>query len=159
METLDHFSKVYGLIANMEKSSIFIVGVEDGIKDKLLERTGFTFGTFPIRYLGLPLSSRKWNKMDCQMLIRKITHRINVIYANQLLYAGRLQIVNVELFSIHSFWGNVFVLPQSVLDQCSKARVKPITRADSANCRNQTNAGTDQKKALEAIQKGSDSCS
>ncbi|XP_009771289.1 uncharacterized protein [Nicotiana sylvestris] len=80
MEALDHFSKVSGLIANMEKSSIFVSRVENGIKDQLLERIVFTSGTFPIRYLELPLSPRKWNNMDCQMLIGNITHRINVTY-------------------------------------------------------------------------------
>nr|XP_009778226.1 PREDICTED: uncharacterized protein LOC104227644 [Nicotiana sylvestris] len=116
MEALDHFSKVFGLIANMEQCSIFVAGVEDDIKDQLLGRTCFTAGIFPIKYLGLPLSPKKWNKMDCQMLIGKIIHRINITCSKQLSYAGRLQIVNVVLFSIHSFWENVFILPQNVVN-------------------------------------------
>ncbi|XP_019223364.1 PREDICTED: uncharacterized protein LOC109205143 [Nicotiana attenuata] len=100
MEALDHFNKVSGLIANMEKSSIFVAGVGDDIEDQLLRRTCFTAGTFPIKYLGLPLSPRKWNKMDCQMLIGKITHRTNVTYSN--------------------FWGNVFIIPQSMVKGVDK---------------------------------------
>lgn len=44
-----------------------------------------------------------------------ITARISTAYARQLSYAGRLQIINAILFSIRSFWGTVFILPQSVL--------------------------------------------
>ncbi|XP_070005437.1 uncharacterized protein [Nicotiana sylvestris] len=120
MEALDHFSKVSGLIASIDKFSMFLAGVEEGVRDLLLAKTGFALGTFPIRYLGLPLSLRKWNKIDCQMLVRKITHRITVTCSKQLSYAGRLQIVNAALFSIHSFWGAVFILPQSALKEVDR---------------------------------------
>lgn len=77
-------------------------------------------GTFPIRYLGLPLSSNKWNKMECHQFIDKITNRVTKGYAKQLSYAGRLQIINVVLFSIHNFWGAAFILPQRVLKKVDR---------------------------------------
>ncbi|WMV28804.1 hypothetical protein MTR67_022189 [Solanum verrucosum] len=59
MEALSHFSNVSGLVANMEKSSIFVAGMKDQVKNELLLRTGFTLGELPFRYLGLPLSSKR----------------------------------------------------------------------------------------------------
>lgn len=59
MEALDHFSKATNLIANMDKSSIYLAGMDDNTNDQVLARTGFTLGTFPIRYLGLPLFPKK----------------------------------------------------------------------------------------------------
>ncbi|XP_070020899.1 uncharacterized protein [Nicotiana sylvestris] len=59
VEALNHFSEVSGLVANLDKSSMFIAGVDDATKDQLLATTGFIEGTFPIRYVGLPLSSKK----------------------------------------------------------------------------------------------------
>lgn len=59
MEALSHSSDVSGLVANMDKSSIFMAGIDDQTRDQLIEITGFTQGTFPTRYLGLPLSSTK----------------------------------------------------------------------------------------------------
>lgn len=82
--------------------------------------TGFTIGSFPIKYLGLPLSPKKWNKLDCHQLVQKITNRVKTGYAGLLSYAGRLQIINAVLFSIHNFWGAVFILPQSVLKEVEK---------------------------------------
>lgn len=105
MKALDHFTKVIGLIANMEKSSIFVTGVDEATKKRLLGITGFTIRTFPIRYLGLPLSSKKWNKLDCHQLTNKITQRIKCGYSKQLSFAGRLQIISAVFFSIHNFWG------------------------------------------------------
>ena len=39
MEALQHFSSVTGLVANMEKSNIFMAGVNDITKKQLLLRT------------------------------------------------------------------------------------------------------------------------
>ncbi|XP_075091651.1 uncharacterized protein LOC142171846 [Nicotiana tabacum] len=68
----------------------------------------------------MPLSPKKWSKLECQQLIEKITHRIKVTYAKKLSYAGRLQVITAVLFSIYSFWGAVFILPQSVLKEVDK---------------------------------------
>lgn len=70
-EVLNHFSAVSGLTANMDKSNIFMAGVDDATKTALLHNTGFSQGTFPIRYLGLHLSPKKWSKLDCNMLVDK----------------------------------------------------------------------------------------
>lgn len=105
IEALTHFSKASGLVANNEKSSIFMAGIEDRVKEQLLAMIVFFVGTFPIRYLGMPLSPKKWNKYDCKQLIEKITYRVKFSYSKQLSYAGRLQIVNAVLFTIHCFWG------------------------------------------------------
>ncbi|KAH0722929.1 hypothetical protein KY290_038072 [Solanum tuberosum] len=72
----------------MEKSSLFLAGVDAGIRDQLLIRTGFTIGEFPIKYLGLPLSPKKCKLMDCHALIAKITQRITVTYSKHKSYAA-----------------------------------------------------------------------
>lgn len=117
METLNHFSVATGLIVNMDKSSIFLAGVDDTTKEQLLQRTGFALGDLPMKYLGLPLSSKKWNKMDCHLLVEKITQRVKVTYSRQLSDAGRLHVVSAVLFFIHRFWSTVFILPQSILKE------------------------------------------
>lgn len=120
MKILNHFSATTGLIANMDKSNIFLAGIDDNTKEQLLQRTRFVLGALPIKYLGLPLSSKKWNKMNCHQLVEKITHRVKVTYSRQLSYAGRLQVIEAVLFSIQSFWSSVFILPQSVLKEVDR---------------------------------------
>uniref|UniRef100_M1AY26 Tn7 reverse transcriptase n=1 Tax=Solanum tuberosum TaxID=4113 RepID=M1AY26_SOLTU len=58
--------------------------------------------------------------MECQVLIDKITERIKTTYARQLSYAGRLHVIVAVLFSIHSFWRSVFILPQRVVKEVDK---------------------------------------
>lgn len=67
MEALDHFSEVTELVANRNKSNIFIAGVDAYFEERILEKTGFSIGTLPIRYLGLHLSSKKWRKVECYL--------------------------------------------------------------------------------------------
>ncbi|KAG5623652.1 hypothetical protein H5410_008870 [Solanum commersonii] len=74
MEALSYFSDVTGLVANMEKCSIFPAGVDEFTKEQLLALTGFTQGIFPIRYLGLPLSTEKWNKLGMSALLGVCFH-------------------------------------------------------------------------------------
>lgn len=116
-EALAHFSAATGLIANMNKSNISVASMNDPIKEQLLTVTGFSQRVLPIRYLGMPLSSKKSSKLDCHLLIEKIPVRIKTTYARQLSYAGRLHVIIAVLFSIHNFWGSVFILRQSVVNE------------------------------------------
>uniref|UniRef100_A0A1U7XQD5 Uncharacterized protein LOC104236822 n=1 Tax=Nicotiana sylvestris TaxID=4096 RepID=A0A1U7XQD5_NICSY len=76
MEALQHFSDATGLEANIDKSSMFVAGVDEETMHDMLKITEFTLWTFPIRYLGLPFTSKKWNKMDYKQQVDKITSKI-----------------------------------------------------------------------------------
>lgn len=49
-------------------------------------------GTFPFRYLGVPLSPQKWAYSDCN-LVEKIIARVKHWSARHLSYAGRLVLI------------------------------------------------------------------
>lgn len=49
IEALNHFSAATYLIANMQKSNLFVAGVTDPMK-AILDKTVFSLGVFPIRY-------------------------------------------------------------------------------------------------------------
>lgn len=61
-----------------------------------------------------------WSKMQCHLLVDKITNTITKAYSRLLSYTGRLQVVNAVLFFIYNFWGAVFILPQSILKEVHK---------------------------------------
>lgn len=50
-------------------------------------------GSFPVRYLGVPLVTRKLTESDCSPLIEKIKRRIQGCKAMQLTYADRVQVI------------------------------------------------------------------
>lgn len=93
MEEIICFSATTGLTTNHEKSSMFIAGVPEVIKKILLDITEFGLGELPIRYLSLPLSHKKWSKIDCHQLMVKITEKMRTTSTRHLSYAGRLHII------------------------------------------------------------------
>ncbi|WMV09345.1 hypothetical protein MTR67_002730 [Solanum verrucosum] len=70
------FSEASGLQANTEKSFIYTAGVTDYRKQSIINTLGFTEGSMPFRYLGVPLASQKLSVNAYLPLIEKITAKI-----------------------------------------------------------------------------------
>ncbi|XP_060198564.1 uncharacterized protein LOC132627306 [Lycium barbarum] len=112
---LKTFSNATGLCTNTTKSNIFSVNMPVQSMQDLIELTGYTKGSLPFRYLGVPMSAKRISKMDCEMLIDKITARIRSWGTRYFSYAGRVLLVNSVLLHIHSYWSSIFLLPKQVL--------------------------------------------
>jgi len=84
---------------------------------KILQLTGFAKGTLPMKYLAVPWSPRKWSAADCHGLVEKISKRINYWTIRHLSYAGRTQLINSVLFTLHTYWTSLFILPKKILKQ------------------------------------------
>ena len=89
-----------------------MAGVSVDIKTDLLNTTGFGLGTFPMKYLGVPLISTRLSQSDCQPLLEKILGRIHSWTSRALSYAGRLQLIGSVLYSIQQYWCNMFIIPK-----------------------------------------------
>lgn len=85
------------MVANQTKSSVYFGGVNEGVQRVILQSSGFRKGEFPLRYLGVPLSPKKWSKL-------KITDRISCWSTKSLSYAGRLTLVKHVLQAMASYW-------------------------------------------------------
>lgn len=109
------FSQASGLVANADKSSIFFGGVRDDIEQEILQVLGFSKGSLPVRYLGVPLSTKRLSLVQCQPLIEKMLGRIQSWTARFLSYAGRIQLIKSVLFSIQVFWSQVFMQPKKLI--------------------------------------------
>lgn len=59
MRAFNEFSCSSGLVANAGKSKLYCGGVSPGLIQRLKALTGFEEGTFPMRYLGVPMSPKK----------------------------------------------------------------------------------------------------
>ncbi|XP_019258259.1 PREDICTED: uncharacterized protein LOC109236523 [Nicotiana attenuata] len=114
-ETFDRFSAASGLQENAEKSSMYIASVQQHIKELLLELTGYTKGSIPFKYLGVPLSTKKLNIHQCLPLVERITERVNCWSARMLSYSGRVQLIKSVLFGIQTYWAQIFLLPKKIM--------------------------------------------
>jgi len=72
-------------------------------------------GKLPIQYLGVPLLSKRLTATDCDVLVFKIAGRIDSWLAQNLSFAGRLQLVSYILLSMRVYWAKVFILPKNVI--------------------------------------------
>lgn len=69
LASVHRFSAASGLFPNPLKSQCFFSNVNTEIIDSTIQRSGFQIGTFPIKYLGLPLISSRLKKEDCIPLV------------------------------------------------------------------------------------------
>lgn len=65
-----------GLKANPAKSSIFIASVPAAVKNSILEILHMPEGSLLVRYLGVPLVTKRLSSSDCECLVNKITARL-----------------------------------------------------------------------------------
>ncbi|XP_020263008.1 uncharacterized protein LOC109838990 [Asparagus officinalis] len=110
------FCAVSGLKANSNKCSIFYGGVADSVKASNFNCLGFSEGTMPIRYLGVPLVCKRLSYTDCAPLLKKITDLFQSCKNHKKLsYAGRLQVIKRSILGIQVFWTSNYILPARVL--------------------------------------------
>ncbi|XP_060217115.1 uncharacterized protein LOC132644545 [Lycium barbarum] len=114
-ECFNQFSAAFGLEANMEKSSIYFGGIAQGDKDTILRQLGYGQGELPLRYLGVPLTTKTLYAIQWQALIEKMADRISSWTAKQLSYAGRIQLVQTVLLGIQAYWSQLFQIPSKVM--------------------------------------------
>lgn len=91
---------------------------------RLVNVTGFKVGSFPFKYLGVPISFKTISTKDCMTLVENNTARIRSWRSKKLAYQGRLVLVNPVLLIIQVYWSQVFIMPRNVLKE-----VESICRA------------------------------
>ena len=80
-----------------------------------MQNLKFVKGELPFRYLRVPLSTKRISIVQCKPLIDKMLSRVTCWTTKFLSYAGRAQLVKSVLFSIQTFWAQIFVLPKKIL--------------------------------------------
>ncbi|XP_020256483.1 uncharacterized protein LOC109833285 [Asparagus officinalis] len=109
------FGETTGLEANQDKCSVFFGGVNETVKNDIINLLGFKEGSFPIRYLGVPLICKKLSYVDCNALINQVSNQFQTwIKHRKLSYAGRLEVIRSVILGIQVFWTSNYVLPIKV---------------------------------------------
>ncbi|GJX59586.1 hypothetical protein Tco_0290976 [Tanacetum coccineum] len=89
--------------SSMSKSEAFFSDLTPEIKNDILMAMPFKEGTLPIKYVGVPLVSKKINVNDCKILIEVIQNRINDWKNRNLSFAGRLLLISSVLASLQVY--------------------------------------------------------
>ncbi|XP_039009389.1 uncharacterized protein LOC120137799 [Hibiscus syriacus] len=114
---LDKFYEMSGLQLNAAKCEFYAAGIPINTIETIHRITGFTHGSLPVRYLGVPLVKRKLSEKDCVLLIEKIKAKLHHWSGKHLSYAGRLELIRAVLFSVANYWCRQLFLPQSIINK------------------------------------------
>nr|GEX24578.1 RNA-directed DNA polymerase, eukaryota, reverse transcriptase zinc-binding domain protein [Tanacetum cinerariifolium] len=76
-KSLEEFSNVFGLFPNLNKSIIFFGSISEGSNLELLQVLPFKCGHLPMKYLRVPLVSKRLGVNDCRSLIDNVEKRNN----------------------------------------------------------------------------------
>jgi hypothetical protein len=115
----DSFAESTRLKVNYQKSSIYHINVETE-KMKILASTfDCQIGSYPFTYLGLPMGLSKPKLEDFLPLVQRIEKRLlsTSTFLNQ---AARLEMVNVVLSTLPTFFMGNVKLPPSIYKQIDK---------------------------------------
>ncbi|GJS87046.1 RNA-directed DNA polymerase, eukaryota, reverse transcriptase zinc-binding domain protein [Tanacetum coccineum] len=118
--SLDRFSEISGLHPNLGKCTMFCGSLEEDTKKEIGSIFQFKEGKLPVRYLGVPLVTKKIGANDCKQLVDKIKQRLNDWKNKSLSYAGRAQLIASVLGSMQVYWGSVFLLPKGVINDIER---------------------------------------
>ncbi|XP_062103970.1 uncharacterized protein LOC133815103 [Humulus lupulus] len=68
---LDDFSSATGLTINSAKSQIFFGRVSSTVRTFISQEMNLMVGSFPLKYLGVPMRPTKWRHEDCDIILQK----------------------------------------------------------------------------------------
>ncbi|GAV66478.1 hypothetical protein CFOL_v3_09988 [Cephalotus follicularis] len=105
---------------NLSKCLVVFGNTPNSSIEQISSSLRMQVGALPVRYLGIPLVSRRLSAMDCKCLTIKLVDKIQAWTSKCLSYTGRLQLIQATLSGIQSFWISNSVLPKATFLECEK---------------------------------------
>lgn len=88
---------------------------KNGGKERIRLLSGLKEGKMLFKYLGIPLSPKRFSIKQYQLLIERIVSRISNWTSILLNYSGRIQLIHSTRFSILNNCVQTFCFPENVL--------------------------------------------
>ncbi|GJX09286.1 RNA-directed DNA polymerase, eukaryota, reverse transcriptase zinc-binding domain protein [Tanacetum coccineum] len=117
---LNKFSAMSGLYPNLSKCTMFCGSLNKDAKREISSIFPFKEGKLPVRYLGVPLITKKISVKECKQLVDKVSQKLNDWKNKSLSYARRAQLIASILGSMQVYWGSVFLLPKTIVNDIEK---------------------------------------
>jgi mannosylglycoprotein endo-beta-mannosidase len=114
-KTLDHFGEVTGLVTNCAKGQVAPIRCDNIDLVDILQAFPATQVSFPMRYLGLPLSVTRLKRIHFQPLEDKVASKLRPWIGKHVTMAGRSTLVKAVLTSIVIYFITVLDVPKEVL--------------------------------------------
>lgn len=121
---LNNFGSATGLLVNLHKSSVIPISCGEIDLDEMLHNFTGPRGTFPMRYLGMPLTISRLRKVHLQYLIDKIKARLASWKKKLLSAGGRRELVLSIPSSMPIYAMTALKIPKQIIQEIDKVRRK-----------------------------------
>jgi hypothetical protein len=111
------FEQLSGLKINFHKSELFCFGEAKQCEQQYAQLFGCSIGTYPFRYLGIPMHTRKLSNKDWQSVEERFEKKLSSWKGKLLSVGGRLVLINSVLSSLPMFMMSFFEVPKGVLQR------------------------------------------
>ena len=108
------FEQLSGLKINYHKSEIFCFGMAKGVEEQYKNLFGCESGSFPFKYLGIPIHFRKLKNGEWKLVEDRFEKKLASWAGKLLSYGDRLILINSVLTSLPMFMLSFFELPKGV---------------------------------------------
>lgn len=108
------FKSMSGLRINFHKSEVLILGKSTEEQTRIANRLNCKLGSFPLSYLGLPVSDRALTAADWNPLTAKVAKRADPWFGKMMSSAARLTLTNTCLSNLPLHAMGVFLLGEGV---------------------------------------------
>lgn len=71
------FQEMSGLMINFAKSEVMLMGYSDQESSEIPNLLNWKLGSFPISYLGLPVSDTLIHMRELRLVVEKVEHRVD----------------------------------------------------------------------------------
>jgi hypothetical protein len=119
---LENFGLVASLQTNLQKTIVSAISCGGIDLNGLLARLSAARTHFPIKYLGLPLSTRRLHRVDFQLHVDKPAGRLSTWYGRNLTQAERVCLTKAVLSSQPVYLVTVINPSKEVLHEIDKIR-------------------------------------
>jgi hypothetical protein len=126
-DIMQRIERLSGLKVNYHKSCLVPINVDQDKAVELAGVFGYTVGSFPFTYLGLPMGTTKPQVKDYAPLIYRVERRMSAS-SLFLSYAGKLQLVNSVLSSLPTYYMCSLKLLVTVIEIIDKHRKNCLWR-------------------------------
>lgn len=116
------FSMISGLQVHFKKSTFIPINLEEEESQLAGEIIGFHKTTFPIQYLGMPLTIKRPTRSQFMPLIEKVERKLQSWQSKLISRGGRHQLVKSVLSALPTYFMQCFLLPKWVIDRIDRAR-------------------------------------
>lgn len=116
IEVFDEFARISGLCINIAESTMFVAGVDKQRLQEVAVSAGFSTSGLPVKYLGLPLTTKIMSRSNYEPLLAKIKARFQSWTSKSRSFTRRLMLVKSVINSITNFWCSAFWLPKACID-------------------------------------------